>query len=84
LTVVFCRLKGAEWKRLQRKIQPSIFKGVIEMKHLCWSCGIWRTCENVQSGPAKFCDRWKRRTYGEVLKSRGRVHKDFIERVKQF
>lgn len=25
LTVVFLRLKGAEWKRLHRKIQPSIF-----------------------------------------------------------
>lgn len=55
------------------KMQPSIFKGVIEMKHLCWSCGIWRTCKNVKDGPAKFCDRWKRRTYREILKSCGVV-----------
>ncbi|MCJ7789668.1 MAG: hypothetical protein MUP69_05715 [Candidatus Atribacteria bacterium] len=43
------------------------------MKHLCWSCGIWRTCKNVKDGPAKFCDRWKRRTYREILKSCGVV-----------
>ena len=50
-------------------------------KHLCWSCGSWKTCKDVSQGGAKLCDRWVRRTYKEILEGGGRRPKDFHKRV---
>jgi hypothetical protein len=51
------------------------------MKHFCWSCGDWKTCEDVKAGGSKFCEKWKRMSYKDCLDRHGKKPKGFMERV---